>query len=574
MPGNATFGDFWIRAASQLHPADGSPPAQPGPREIRAAAAAMHRVVTVITRYLDDGRWMFSYHAAGPWNTAFTEARIAAHRAESILGSGLPASDGNGALAGRLHEAAGSLTLARDLLHTHFVRDPAGGRVPQSDWADVIASTPVSRALLAALAGQAGAVAAQASALPLPQNAGERMAARWQRVAHACRWLQALEAAVLAAHLQEPVPDSDMRLLAAIPVNAAPARRLPHPADPVTTLSAGTVTAAERVSRAARDLAAQAWWAPDMNATSARRSAAACVVTALNCETILGSLAAADGAGYLDLPAELADTAAAASAARAAWLMTARSWDQMTTDCHGYPSQAAADAEDLALWTGRLAYADPSWTPAREPSRSVRPASGLADSQLTLTGTAAAVHYAASALHRLAAAGHAQVTAAATAGRLYVPTRSLPDGYDVPHRLAAAPLSRVDAMLGRYAAACQASGRFLETAGRVAETVGSPSRILTAAGGAVGWPAGRAISSGLVLQVLQRMGVTSPDLLQRAAAVDTAAGLLLEEAHRSPRRRAVNSSRAAAPAPGASGRPASTAATAGRNPEGVPELVA
>jgi hypothetical protein len=178
----------------------------------------------------------------------------------------------------------------------------------------------------------------------------------------------------------------------------------------------------------------------------------------------------------------------------------------MTTDCHGYPSQAAADAEDLALWTGRLAYADSSWTPACEPSRSVRPAPGLADSQFTLTGTAAAVHHAASPLCRLAAAGHAQVTATATVGRLYVPTRSLPDGYDIPHRFAAAPLSHIDAMLERYAAACQASGRFLETVGRVAETVGSPSRILTAAAGAVGWPAGRTISSGLVLQVLQRMG--------------------------------------------------------------------
>jgi hypothetical protein len=539
----------------------------------------MSRIVAVITRYLDDGRWMFSYHAAGPWNTAFTEARLAAYRAESILGNGLsasaPATGGDGALAGRLHEAAGSLALARDLLHTHFTRDPAGSRVPQSDWADVIASTPVSRALLATLAGQAGAVAAQASALSLPQDAGERVAARWQQVAHACRWLRALEAAVLAAHLQEPVPDSDMRLLAAVPVNAAPARRLPHPADPVTALSAGTVTAAERVSRAARDLADRARWAPDMNATSARRGAAACVVTALNCETILCSLAAADGAGYLDLPAELADTAAAASAARAAWLMAARSWDQMTTDCHGYLSQAAADAEDLALWTGRLAYADPSWTPAREPSRSVRPASGLADSQLTLTGTAAAVHHAASALYRLAAAGHAQVTAAAAAGRLYVPTRSLPDGYDIPHRLAAAPLSRIDAMLERYAAAWQASGRLLETAGRVAETVGSPSRILTAAAAAVGWPAGRTISSGLVLQVLQRMGVTSPDLLQRAAAVDSAAGLLLEEAYRSPhRRQAVNASSAAAPAPAARGRPASPAATPGLDPEDGPELVA
>jgi hypothetical protein len=544
----------------------------------------MYRIVAVITRYLDDGRWMFSYHAAGPWNTAFTEARDAARRAESILGSGLPAdatsAGGRGTLAGRLHRAAGSMILARDLLHTHFTRHPDGGRVARSDWADVIASTPVSRALLAALAGQAGAVAAQASALPPPQGGGQRAAARWQRIAHASRWLQALEAAVVAAHLREPVPGSDMRLLAAIPVNAAPARQLPQPADPVTTLSAGTVAAAERASRAARDLAPRARWAPDMNAMSARRTAAACVVTAHHCELTLRSLAAADGTGYQDLPAELAAAAAAAAAARAAWLLAARAWDQMTTDCHGDPSQAALDAEDLALWTGRLACADPSWTPARELSRSARPAADLAGSQPALTGTAAAVHHAASALYRLAAAGHAQAEAAAAAGRLYVPTRSLPPGYDVPRRLAPAPQSRVDEMLERYAGAWRASGRFLETAARVAETVGSPSRILTAAAEAAGWPGGRTISTGLVLQVLQRMGVTSPELLQRAAAVDSAAGQLLEEAHNAPgRRRAVNADQATAPGPGAAGRPASPAAVAGQplpgqDPEAGPDLVA
>jgi hypothetical protein len=186
------------------------------------------------------------------------------------------------------------------------------------------------------------------------------------------------------------------------------------------------------------------------------------------------------------------------------------------------------------------------------------------------------VHHAASALHRLADAGHAQAAAAAAAGRLYVPTRSLPDGYDVPHRLAPAPQDRIDTMLGRYAGAWEASGRFLEAAARVAETVGSPSRILTAAAGAAGWPGGRTISSGLVLQVLQRMGVTSPELLHRAAAVDRAAGQLLEEARASPgRRQAVH--QAAAPVPGAAGWPASPAAGQahpGRTPGDGPELVA
>ena len=42
----------------------------------------------------------------------------------------------------------------------------------------------------------------------------------------------------------------------------------------------------------------------------------------------------------------------------------ARAWYRITTDTRGTITPAAAEAADLALWTGRLAYADPNWTPA------------------------------------------------------------------------------------------------------------------------------------------------------------------------------------------------------------------
>jgi hypothetical protein len=57
---------------------------------------------------------------------------------------------------------------------------------------------------------------------------------------------------------------------------------------------------------------------------------------------------------------------------RRTWLAIAHVWDTIVTDTRGYLSRPAAEAGQLALWTGRLAYADPAWTPARGPSPAVR----------------------------------------------------------------------------------------------------------------------------------------------------------------------------------------------------------
>jgi hypothetical protein len=53
-----------------------------------------------------------------------------------------------GAASGGLDAAAASLRTGRDLLHTHFRTGPDGARRDHSEWAPVIASVPVTRALL------------------------------------------------------------------------------------------------------------------------------------------------------------------------------------------------------------------------------------------------------------------------------------------------------------------------------------------------------------------------------------------------------------------------------------------
>jgi hypothetical protein len=101
----------------------------------------------------------------------------------------------------------------------------------------------------------------------------------------------------------------------------------------------------------------------------------------------------------------------------------------MVTDIRGYLSRPAAEAGHLALWTGRLAYADPAWTPARRPSHAVCEPASLASGSAELTEIASAMHYTADSLARAARTYLDTLdtaAAAGTAGRLYVTTRSVP----------------------------------------------------------------------------------------------------------------------------------------------------
>jgi len=235
----------------------------------------------------------------------------------------------------------------------------------------------------------------------------------------------------------------------------------------------------------------------------------------------------------------------AAGNARRAWLYAARGWDLITTDTRGTLSPAAAETADLALWTGRLAYADPAWTPDLGPSRTARPAAQLTDTPAVI----AAVHHACETLTQVAAADHAQLTAAARTGRLLVPTRSLPEEFDIPHRFAPAPAARTQPLLTAYHDARTASAQATASTAVVAETVRSPSRILTTARTAVASntsttslrpdaPLAPAASRpgpalpGPVERILRDLGETSIAMLQQATAIDQAAEqLILHTAH-------------------------------------------
>ena len=541
-PGDTpVFGDFWDRAARLLRPPRQSGP-PPGPQQVPELAVAMRGLVGTATRYLDDVRIDMGVARGNPdvWNQALAEGRGAMRSAAAHLDCPRCAAvwpqlrDGPGAirsdsLAGRLAAAVTSLTVARDLLHTHFTADPDGQRAEHSDWAPVIASAPVNRALLAGLADHVGAAARQVQTMHLSSDiVGDRALSPagelWRHVRRAARDLESFGMAVQAARWQAPVPDDDMRLLKAIPLNSAPERKTPAASDAVPALCAGTAGAAQRVRHALRGGAERARWAPDLTAESMRHTAASCVVTSFNCEIILRSLARQAGrAGYRHLVPDLEDAANNTVGARHAWLAAARSWDDLTTESQGQLSEAAVEAGNLALWTGRLAYADPQWTPARGPVHALREPDSLAADPATFASVVSAVHYSADTLHRVAAASHDQVLAAAGAGRLYVPVRPGPGlEYRFSRRsrqFTPAPGSRVEAVLATYARSAEASQAAVHAAGWLAEATGAPSRVLAAAERHAEL-ARRLTPRSQLEQVLLDRGVKDPVLLERAAAAD------------------------------------------------------
>ena len=445
------FGDFWQQAARLA-----SPPPYPDPptgaEQIRHITVAVGRAATMMRRYVGDIAAAGTGVRDGPWADAIARARAATalipgrSRREADPAQVFPA----GSFAARLDGYATALTYGRDLLHTHLATTPDGQRRALSDWAPVISSAPVNRALLTGLADHARAIAGQLAGLPLAGTPDPETGAAWQRLHGAAGQLRELDAAVQAAQWQGPVPAEHRQLLEAIPVNLTPAVRMPPPDATISDLCAGIISITQRANQARRELAARAAWSPELTADSMRHAAASCVVVSFNTETVYRVLASrARQLGYHTLAPGLDAAAGHAGDSRRAWLAVARAWDSMVTDTRGYLSRPAAEAGHLALWTGRLAYADPAWTPARRPSHAVRDAVDLAPGAAELTEIASALHYTADSLARAAHTDLDTVAAAGTAGRLYVTTRSLPADYDVPRPYAEAPRVRIAARSGR-----------------------------------------------------------------------------------------------------------------------------
>src|SRR5262249_3515051 len=131
-------------------------------------------------RYVDDVTAVLAPEASpeedlpGTWSHASLQAREAIQNAAAYV-EPTPADTSRpeypptvGPAARRLDAATTLLAAGRDLLHTHIAARPDGTRMNRSEWAPVVTSTPVARALLLELGLWARRIAAQGARLALP----------------------------------------------------------------------------------------------------------------------------------------------------------------------------------------------------------------------------------------------------------------------------------------------------------------------------------------------------------------------------------------------------------------------
>ena len=577
MPG-AVFGDFLAAGREQLE-------AAVAVREDTvtwpsAVAEELSRLVAVMTRYCDDLAPCDEIEASGrddlhPWERAVIDAGAALRIAAGCLRRA-PAESAGDLVSGtasqraqQLEAAATELAAGRDLLHTHLATDPDGLTLERSEWASAVTSVPVTRAVAneigqwsLRLAPFTAWLADSAAAYAHPGGPGQTLPVSVRtEFATASQWLQAAGAAVYPALYVDPVRPADAELLCAIPAVMVPQRQRPSSAgESVAELCDGITISASRLRGAKRDSRHRARWSPNATSGGWQWMAQAAAVTSHLSELALRALATR--AGQLPGPpvseTQLRDAADFMVGMRAAWHQVDRIWDEMITDSRMLPTQAMTDASDLVLRMGRLVWDDPHWAPAHSRRAPLRNPAALAPETDAVTTVIAAVHQSVDALARVAKADMDAVEAAGQAGRLYVPTRSLPEDYDVPRPFATAPVSRCQVLHEAYRVALDASVQGARALDELSVTAGTPSKMLALARAAAsaqsrrpgnqprpddGTPGGpqpadipfthsRASTGrpGPVEQAIRERHISDPVMLLRAAAIDNAARQLIAQA--------------------------------------------
>jgi hypothetical protein len=297
---------------------------------------------------------------------------------------------------------------------------------------------------------------------------------------------------------------------------------------------------------------------PAANSLSWRRGALASAITSHAGDLILRTLA--DHATELGIGSpiqgQLADAADAISQVWPAWRAIARHWDTITTGTHHARdiSPIAAELEDLPLRTGRLAYDNPRWTPACTDASPPRDPAALGGD---LTDVLAAVHHAIDAISTIATCDTDTVRAAADGHGLYLPTRLLPDKYDIPCLYAPLPPQLARELLRTYDTATAVSRTAAIAIDDLAVTIDSPSSTLAVGRIPSGGPATKRqptnndgtqaqapsappprvplTGAGRIEDILRSLHITEPGMLLRAAAIDEAASDMLAKATTSSR---------------------------------------
>jgi hypothetical protein len=558
----ATFGELLGPARERFDAATGSGAELPG-ESVTAAARAVGKIAGILSRYLAD----IAPHSAAEavigagldgWTRVVLDAREALRIAAAGLGAhgalgNRPAASSAGSLVADLEAASDLLIAGRDLLRTHVGTDAAGQWTERSDWAAVIGSVPVTRALVGEVADWSRQLAFLSVRLFLACAENRDVSEPVHHgLAGACHWMLTASAALIAGQQSSPAAAADVALLRAIPVNVVPPRRAPAVGETVAELAEGLAVSAARLRVIAWDAAGQAAWSPVMTADSWQWTATGAAVICHLGERMLGALAE-HPEFEAGLPGGRARARAAADRlgrACGSWRAAATVWNDVVTETQGLTAPGIGDTGDLVVRVGRLVSGDPDWGPTAGQRGVVRDiAPGGAEFALMV----GALHRAVDVLDRLGALDLHTVGAALRGGRVYVLTRTLPDGYDVPYRFAHATPTDASVLVGVYQAACRVTSLAVASLGALAVTMQAPSGLLATARSAArpGLSAGRGrvphpepalpdssaghqhaalFPTGPVARAVRRLCGEDPVLLLRATALDMATHALTEEA--------------------------------------------
>jgi hypothetical protein len=343
----------------------------------------------------------------------------------------------------------------------------------------VINSLPVTRALTEEVASWSRQLAFLTARLSLAaQLDATTPATVRQALAEACAWLLAANSALGAVPDDHPASAPDTRLLHAIPVNSAPPRPLHNAQD--TDYAAAIPINAARLRVITQNTAGQAAWSPAMTAEKWQWTAKGAAIMSHISEQLLRSLAERSDL-FADPPtaaARLQTAADSAASACARWRQVAAAWNKITTETKDLTAPGIADTSDLLLGLGRLAFTDPQWTPARSRRATLRDPAELAPDAAQAIVVLSVIHHVAHTLNHIASTDLQAVDTAARAQRLYMPTRALPEYFDIPYKHGHAALADIATLLDNYQEASNASDHASLTLDALAVTMDTPSQFL------------------------------------------------------------------------------------------------
>ena len=309
----------------------------------------------------------------------------------------------------------------------------------------------------------------------------------------------------------------------------------------------------QAITDASERAAQEAWiaarfdpWSPSISVSSWRRIAAAGIATSQHCHVLLAILAnRTSHLGAAELSKQLKAAAGDVWLTRDSWRLSARCLNDVTTEVKWRVSQAATEASDLAVLTGKLAYADPGWTLASGPDRPARPLSSPGHPRMS---PRCWLRFITRQIRSPGSPGQTWSRPALLVGSSASSSRtgSRDPGASESRLFVPAPENRVRALKEACAGVSLSSAGTAEVLAGIAAAMRAPSRLLGPARAVTEVPRRRSArinpgeKSGQASEAgdpdgpletrLREIGVTSQRFLRRAARVDKDGSAVIAEA--------------------------------------------